>query len=230
MNDYIVHYADANGCNHDSSSITARSEAAAKRVFRSMMKDVDGIVINNIILHRENTSATKQQERQTLEKIRQMVEELGPDSYLRTAFEGCFQDAEDNIEDDAAYSMKSRWKSSENKLEAANQEIDRLNAVIIRMTATIEKLKADNEEYRVKTYNRTITSDDLKDSIQLVKDHLDKLIEDLKSTGEQIIEYADDPSSDEFINAVSWHRKFKHQIEYYRDLHSRLIALQKNLM
>ena len=49
---------------------------------------------------------TKQQERDALEKIRIIVASLGEDSYIGTAFEGCFDFAEQNIEYDAAFSMK----------------------------------------------------------------------------------------------------------------------------
>ena len=50
--------------------------------------------------------ATKQQERNALSQIHKIVSELGEDSYLGTAFEGCFDLAEQNIEYDAAFSMK----------------------------------------------------------------------------------------------------------------------------
>ena len=62
-----------------------------------------------------DVSATKDQERETLEKIKAMVAELGPQSYLATAFEGCFEDAETNIENDFAFSMKSRVDTAEEK-------------------------------------------------------------------------------------------------------------------
>ena len=39
----------------------------------------------------ENTTATKDQEREALEKIKAIVESLGPDSYVGTAFEGCLE-------------------------------------------------------------------------------------------------------------------------------------------
>lgn len=51
---------------------------------------------------------TKDQERKALQQIRKIVEGLGEDSYIATAFDGCFDDAENNIEDDAAYSWKDR--------------------------------------------------------------------------------------------------------------------------
>ncbi|MGQ9556320.1 MAG: hypothetical protein ACUVTU_00005 [Desulfurispora sp.] len=44
--------------------------------------------------------ATKEQERKTLEKIKQMVTELGENSYLAAAFTGAFELAEQNIEND----------------------------------------------------------------------------------------------------------------------------------
>ena len=59
--------------------------------------------------------ATKDQEREALAKIKKIVEALGPQSYLATAFEGCFQDAEDNIENDFAFSMASRYQSEHEK-------------------------------------------------------------------------------------------------------------------
>ena len=64
--------------------------------------------------------STKQQELEALEKIREIVAELGPDSYIATAFEGCFEDAEANIENDWALSMKNRWLTSDKKLIEAN--------------------------------------------------------------------------------------------------------------
>ena len=54
---------------------------------------------------------TKEQERKALEQIKKIVSALGKNSYVATAFEGCFEDAENNIEDDAAYSMKDRLES-----------------------------------------------------------------------------------------------------------------------
>lgn len=49
---------------------------------------------------------TKEQERKALEQIRAIVKDLGDDSYIATAFEGCFEIAAENIENDAACSMK----------------------------------------------------------------------------------------------------------------------------
>lgn len=70
--------------------------------------------------------STKQQELEALEKIREIVAELGPDSYIATAFEGCFEVARSNIENDFADSMKARWQDADRKLNEASGTIEDL--------------------------------------------------------------------------------------------------------
>ena len=48
--------------------------------------------------------ASKDDERKALRQIRNIVDKLGEDSYIKTAFDGAFGLAEGNIEDDAAFS------------------------------------------------------------------------------------------------------------------------------
>ena len=69
---------------------------------------------------------TKEQERKALAQIRKIVEGLGVDSYIGIAFEGCFEIAESNIENDWACSMKQRAESAEKKvstLELDNRDL-----------------------------------------------------------------------------------------------------------
>ena len=61
--------------------------------------------------------ATKEQERKAMEQIRKIVDELGEGSYVGTAFEGCFEIAEDNIGNDFACSMKQRAESARKEVE-----------------------------------------------------------------------------------------------------------------
>lgn len=56
--------------------------------------------------------ATKEQERKALEKIREIISGLGENSYIGTAFDGCFEIAEENIEFDSACSMKNRYETA----------------------------------------------------------------------------------------------------------------------
>ena len=56
---------------------------------------------------------SKQEERKALEQIKEIVAALGENSYIATAFEGCFEIAEENIENDFACSMKQRKEAAE---------------------------------------------------------------------------------------------------------------------
>ena len=103
---------------------------------------------------------TKDQERKSLEQIRKIVESLGEGSYIATAFEGCFEIAEENIENDFACSMKQRAESAEEKLEAAGiiranleKEIEDLEATndilggrIMKHDKNYEELRQEKEE------------------------------------------------------------------------------------
>ena len=70
--------------------------------------------------------ATKDQERKALEQIRKIVEGLGKDSYIGTAFEGCFEIAEENIDNDWGCSMKQRCEMNEKEAEAAEKMVNDL--------------------------------------------------------------------------------------------------------
>ena len=109
MNEYKITYATPE-TNMEDIIITERTEAAATKAFTARYKGT-GLTapdIYDIELIRTDACATKQQERDTLAAIMKMVEELGPQSYLATAFDGCFEIAEQNIENDFADSMKDR--------------------------------------------------------------------------------------------------------------------------
>lgn len=113
---------------------------------------------------------TKEQERKALEQIKKIVDSLGENSYVGTAFAGCFEIAEENIENDFACSMQERWLSVDRKLNEANGIIkhlkdelaesekdyeaahaaahavaDEKDAVIAKLKARISELLADNE-------------------------------------------------------------------------------------
>lgn len=79
--------------------------------------------------------ATKEQERKALEQIRKIVASLGEDSYIGMAFEGCFEDAEENIENDFALSWKDR-------AETISKEYDRSMNLIHEVTEENKALKA----------------------------------------------------------------------------------------
>lgn len=49
---------------------------------------------------------TKEQERKALGQIKEIIDHLGPNSYVGTAFDGCFEIAEENIRNDTARNVK----------------------------------------------------------------------------------------------------------------------------
>lgn len=86
---------------------------------------------------------TKEQERKVLAQITKLVEGLGEDSYIGTAFEGCFEIAEQNIENDWACSMKDRAETAERKLNALElrykQDIDHLQGVKAHLEGKLDE-------------------------------------------------------------------------------------------
>ena len=107
MNEYKITYRTVEG--NAQRFIVERTEAAARKQLKA---DVEGAEITDVELVDDNANATKAQERATLAKIKAMVAELGPQSYIATAFEGCFEIAEENIDDDAAYSGQSSIRAT----------------------------------------------------------------------------------------------------------------------
>lgn len=61
---------------------------------------------------------SKEQERKALEQIKTIIESMGKDSYIAIAFAGCVEDAEENIENDFALSMKNRYETNEKQNKA----------------------------------------------------------------------------------------------------------------
>lgn len=71
---------------------------------------------------------TKEQELKALARIQKIVAELGEDSYVGTAFAGCFEIAESNIENDFACSMQDRAASAQRRASEAEERAERAEA------------------------------------------------------------------------------------------------------
>lgn len=88
---------------------------------------------------------TKADERKVLEQIKKIVEGLGEESYIGTAFKGVFELAEENIEYDL-WSSASDWKDWRDKNA---QEIDKRDERISALTKRLnEKTEYANELYK----------------------------------------------------------------------------------
>jgi chromosome segregation ATPase len=72
---------------------------------------------------------TNAQEREALAKIREILEDFSPeDTYIGKAFEGCVEQAEENIRNDWMLSWKHRYEAKANSVEGilnANTELKR---------------------------------------------------------------------------------------------------------
>lgn len=218
MNEYKITYT---GEGEGYQLVTERTEAAAKKFFLSMNKGIK-LDITSIELYRENAIATKQQERDTLAAIKKMVEELGPQSYLATAFDGCFEDAENNIENDFADSMKARWLHADAQLNASKGTIEELKAHERSMKETIDRLQRENEEAEA----RQVTETDLVHLIRLAEEDLAEAEQRRDAAAQDIVTYADDPASDQFRQAVAAHRNASSSVEAKKERLARLNSIR----
>ncbi len=154
---------------------------------------------------------TKEQERKALAQIREIVDSLGADSYIGLAFEGCFEDAETNIENDWALSMNGRWQDAEQKLEAVKAERDDAQRAAIEAQVRIAELEP-----------RILSADDMTDCIGLLTEKIFELSQDRDTAAKEIVKLADSPAAKEFTQAVRNHRNAVGNIEYYENLQSRI--------
>lgn len=93
---------------------------------------------------------TKDQERAALEHIRKIVASLGEDSYIATAFDGAFELAEENIENDWGSSCAwyvRNYRSKDDQILQIKSDAEsverRLNEVIKELEGQISGLKGE---------------------------------------------------------------------------------------
>lgn len=217
MNDYRIHYINSEGEERVTGTITERSEAAARKWFAASSKECGKKnTVKSVELIREGVNATKQQERDTLEAIKRMVEELGPQSYLATAFEGCFRDAEDNIDDDAAYSMKARYESSEEKLRemSGNYVAAKRDATVLKEQLEVAQGKIEELETQLTDTKKRMMPDWLYKRLwTLVTGEAEKARKGMADSAETMVSYAECPTDIAFTSAVESYRRDKERAE-----------------
>ena len=236
MNTYEISFQRSNG-----TAVTDRVVAAtpgeAKKLFKEIYRHSEEFWSKDlkVELVAEGVPATKDQERGALEKIKAIVEALGPDSYIGTALEGCFEIAEENIENDFACSMKQR-------VEAVVVENTRLKEKVKKLEKEVSTMALDNRDLRLAIKKekeeasatetalreRAVSDDDLTDCIQMARDSAYGYREKMEEAAASVVELADDPSSPEFTKAVKDHRNAKTAYEYAEALASRLEKIRDN--
>lgn len=213
MNDYRVTDHITDGIDV---VITAIDQADAHQIFAKRNPKYKGIV--EAILIRENVPATKDQEREALEKIKAIVATLGPRSYVGTALEGCLEDAEVNIENDFGDSMRARWQEAEHRFEEAAKETAAVRQELEAVRKHLQTAEDDANFYR----DKVLDSDDLTDIAQLIDGHISQLRDMVKTSEVAILENAEHPETKIFTDAVRDRKNLTKDIEYYQALAQRV--------
>lgn len=229
MNTYKISYQFP-GSSYEDAVVTAPDQRAAEKAFKASFKGT-GLKAPDIFgveLVAENTPATKDQEREALEKIKAILDTLGPDSYVGTAFEGCLEIAEENIEDAFACSMKRRAEAAERKAEELEKKVSALELDNRDLRLAIKKEKEEASATETALRERVVSDDDLTDCIQMARNAAYEWGEKMEQASASIVELADDPVSPEFVQAVKNHRNAKRAKEYHEALADRLEKKQKH--
>ena len=150
--------------------------------------------------------STKEQERKALERIKKIVADLGPDSYVATAFEGCFEIAADNIENDFACSMKQRAEAAEKKVSTLELDNRDLRDSIKRIKDEASKKETSLQKHIKHLEALFIGKDDRETILALIKDAERVACAETKKAAEEIVRLADHPDCSAFVRAVSEHR------------------------
>lgn len=156
-------------------------------------------------------AATKEQERNALKRIRKIIAELGEESYLGYAFEGCFEIAEQNIDNDWAISPREQRES------ILAREAD--------LRLQIDGLLSDNEELTAANaaLRKQIIPVNILDALRtVINDHGRDTEAEMNDEAQFIVDHADDPSSTAFRDAVHKHRLLRNQYNEYARIHALL--------
>ena len=217
MNSYKITYIVGEG-ETEETYITERTEAAARKLFK---KASGGREITDVELYDTDAPATKDQERETLEKIKAMVAELGPQSYLKTAFEGVYEVAEMNIDEDAAYSFPGRVNILEEQLRemgskynAARSDVEVLRSQLDHAQEQADALKKQQFPVWLHSAVYGLASEELATSKAR-----------MEQAAETMAYYAEAPQDIAFAEAVKGYRAAKERREVCEQIVKGLEAL-----
>ena len=226
MNEYKV--LEISGSGELTVNITAISEKDARRIFRERYTGTGQREIT-VTLVRENVPATKQQEREALEKflfrdckaeanwnMKNFIEDQV--ELIRQQVDGCLVDAEVNIENDFGDSMKARWEAAEKRVAQAVKETAEAKEELAQVRRELQTAEDDVNFYR----DKVLDSDDLTDIAQLIDGHISQLRDMVKASEVAILENAEHPEAKIFTDAVRERKNLTKDIEYYQALAQRI--------
>lgn len=163
---------------------------------------------------------TKEQERKALAQIRKIVDGLGEGSYIGTAFEGCFELAESNIEYDFGESMQDRadcykrtLEDREKKLKEVYQE---LQATEMQKNSAARKLEATEksaDSLRYELAKARGEAQQLREFVENAKKvyaaRIKQLEQNMLSAADMLAAYAEAPQDIAYQGALKNYRTAK---------------------
>ena len=216
MNSYKVTYL-LNGEEHYD-HITERTEKAAQKRLKGIYKDAE---ITDTELTSTDVNATKEQERETLEKIKAMVAELGPQSYLKTVFEGVYEVAERNIDEDAAYSFPGRVNILEEQLREMGSKYN-----VARSDVEVLRSQLDHAQEQADALKKQQLPVWLHSAVYgLASEELATSKARMEQAAETMAYYAEAPQDIAFAEAVKGYRAAKERREVCEQIVKGLEAL-----
>lgn len=167
--------------------------------------------------------ATKEQERKALEKIKKIVDDLGEVSYIGMAFEGCFEIAEDNINNDFGCSFKSNLESARKANEKMAERVKSLMENVDDLTT-----KLDDALKEVAWLRGKVLSHEYIEHLKvLVLNENKKAASQQTEAANKILDLAETPDTPEFREAVKA-RKFAIRREMkMQDIMEALVEMQE---
>lgn len=157
-------------------------------------------------------ATTKEQEIKALEKIKKIVADLGEDSYIGMAFDGCFEVAEENIENDFACSIKQRAEHAEMEAGKYKKMYEDTAADFEAAEATIAGLE-----------QKVLTLEEAGAIKAILIDSKTEAIRRTEESARRIVEFADNPDIAEFKQAVQDNRHNKQLAEESEKLIQRIL-------
>lgn len=127
---------------------------------------------------------TKEQERQAIQKIRKIVEGMGENSYLATAMEGVLETAEENIEYDAAFSLKGRAEVAEKEASKLKQENEELRETLKNAEKRVERLESKCSEAYSELQRCTLPDWMQKDLDKMIQTGLEKADREMREAAD----------------------------------------------
>lgn len=119
---------------------------------------------------------TKAEESKLLEKIADLIEQAGDDSYIGKAFEGCYLIAKENIDNDFMDSWKDRAERRQSEMlkyrEMADQYKEELDAAKLKNKTLLDEMESmanrlnEENEIRIKIWNNFREQEDKAEGLE----------------------------------------------------------------